>query len=157
MPRMPEINADEHLTPGDSVDINTAEPVEKVKRRAKKAESEVLDISSDVGSAEFFSEMVDIIVHESTDPTAIPYPQINVNGVNQFFIRGQKQSVRRMFVARLARMKQTRYTQQIINDNTSGNVVQRMVPHVGLRYPFSVIHDPNPSGPSWLQKILGEA
>lgn len=157
MPRMPEVNAEEHLGPGDEVDINTSEPVQKVRRRAKKAESEIVEITNDIDSAAFFNEKVDIIVHESTDPAAIPIPQLNVNGVNQFFIRGQKQSVRRMFVARLARMKQTRYTQQIINDPASGNVIQRMVPHVGLRYPFSVIHDPNPKGPAWLQKILAEA
>ena len=157
MPRMPEMNADEHLGPGDDVEIHTAEPASKVKRRAKRAESEILEISNDVDSAAFFNEMVDIIVHESTDPAAIPIPQINVNGVNQFFLRGQKQSVKRMFVARLARMKQTRYTQQISNDPTNGHVIQRMIPHVGLRYPFSVISDPNPKGPAWLQKILRDA
>lgn len=158
MPRMPEINADEHLGPGDEVEIHTAEPVEKVKRSKKVAAPEVIDTTSiDVGSEAFFNELVEIIVHESTDPAAIPIPQVNVNDVNQFFIRGQKQKVKRMFVARLARMKQTRYTQQIANDPSSGHVIQRMIPHVGLRYPFSVIHDPNPKGPAWLQKILAEA
>lgn len=157
MPRMPEINADEHLGTEEPTDIDTSQPVEKVKRRAKRVESDIIDMGVDVGTEEFFNEMVEIIVHESTDPSAVPIPLINVNGVNQFFLRGQKQSVKRKFVARLARMKQRRYTQQIANDPASGNVIQRMIPHVGLRYPFSVVNDPNPKGPAWLQKILGEA
>lgn len=157
MPRMPEVNADEHLGKEEPTDIDTTEPVAKVRRRAKKAESDIIDVYADVGAEAFYNEMVDIIVHESTDPAAVPIPQINVNGVNQFFLRGQKQAVKRKFVARLARMKQRRYTQQIANDPASGNVIQRMVPHVGLRYPFSVINDPNPKGPAWLQKILSEA
>jgi hypothetical protein len=157
MPRMPEVNADEHLVKEEPTDISTTESVEKIKRRAKRVESDIIDAYADVTTEAFFHEMVDIIVHESTDPTAIPFPQINVNGVNQFFIRGQVQSVKRKFVARLARMKERRYSQQIVNDPATGNVIQRMIPHVGLRYPFSVIHDPNPKGPAWLQKILNEA
>lgn len=157
MPRMPEVNADEHLGTEEPTDINVSEPVENVKRRAKKAISDVIDTYADVGQEAFFNEMVDVIIHESTDPAAIPIPQINVNGTNQFFIRGQKMAVKRKFLARLARMKQRRYTQQIVNDPASGNVIQRMVPHIGLRYPFSVISDPNPKGPQWLQKILNEA
>jgi hypothetical protein len=158
MPRMPEVNADDHLSQDEPTDLPTSEPVETVKRRAKKAEPDTIDtVSQDIGSEAFFNEIVEIVVHESTDPSAIPIPQINVNGVNQFFIRGQPQKVKRLFLARLARMKQRRYSQQIVNDPVSGHVVQRMIPHTGLRYPFSVVEDPNPKGPAWLQKILSEA
>jgi hypothetical protein len=156
---MPEMNADDHIGKEEATIIPTDGPIEKVKRPRKKA-ADAADLihtdANDVNTEAFFNEMLDIVVHETTDPTGIPIPQVNVNGRNQFFLRGQKQKVRRVFVARLARMKQRRYTQSIQMDPSSGNVIQKMIPHVGLRFPFSVIHDPNPNGPAWLQQILSE-
>lgn len=104
----------------------------------------------------FMEEPVDVLVHESTDPRAEPIVQVGVNGRNQFFVRGQSQTVRRKFVERLARAKRTSYTQQRYKDE-NGNDAIRNVPHTALEYPFSIVRDQNPRGGDWLKKVLAEA
>lgn len=105
----------------------------------------------------FMEEPVKIIVHESTDQNdPDPNPLLQVNGRNQYIIRGQEQVIKRKFVEVLARAKKTSYTQSQRHDPVTGNVYQSMNPRTALRYPFSVLEDKNPNGSAWLRKILAE-
>lgn len=100
----------------------------------------------------FMEEELTVVVHETTDVTDDPIPQVTNDGVNQFFIRGKEQKVKRKFVEVLARAKKTTYTQQLAKDS-AGNEFYRNVPHTVPRYPFTVMHDPNPRGRAWLQAL----
>lgn len=102
----------------------------------------------------FNEELVDVVVHESTEPNASPLVDTYVNGVPQRFIRGQTQRVKRKFVEVLARAKQTGI--KTVVDMSNGEPVNRIHRHTGLRYPFSVQHDPNPNGAAWLRNILAQ-
>ncbi len=102
----------------------------------------------------FGEELVEIVVHESTEPNASPLVDTYVNGVPQRFIRGQSQRVKRKFVEVLARAKQTGIKTTV--DMSNGEPVNRIQRHTGLRYPFSVQHDPNPKGAAWLRSILAQ-
>lgn len=104
----------------------------------------------------FNEEILDVVVHETTDENADPYPFVAVNGIRQFFERGTQQRVKRKFVEALVRSKGTKYSQRNAKDS-NGNDVIRHDPHTALRHPFSVIHDPNPNGLAWLRKIMAEA
>jgi hypothetical protein len=104
----------------------------------------------------FMEELVEIMVHESTDKNAEPIVLVGVNGRNQFFARGQVQRVRRKFIEALARCKPIAYSQSRQYDPRSGNTSMRMDPHRALRYPFSIVSDPNPKGADWLKAILNE-
>lgn len=104
----------------------------------------------------FMEEPVDIVVSEDTNPNAENPVQVSVNGVNQFFIRGQVQTVKRKFVEVLARAKRTAITTPEVNDG-NGARTMRITQQSSLRYPFQVMHDPNPRGMSWLRGILAEA
>lgn len=104
----------------------------------------------------FMNESVEVLVHESTDQNAAPVVETWVNGRAQFFVRGQPQTVKRMFVGALARAKQTSYTQQRYTDK-NGNDAIRNIQHTALRYPFSVVRDVNPRGVDWLKSVLAEA
>jgi hypothetical protein len=104
----------------------------------------------------FMEEIVAVRVHESENPNAEQLIQTSVNGINQFFIRGEVQKVKRMFVEVLARARPENVTTPEYVD-AKGNRATRIVKTHGLKYPFSVISDRNPDGHAWLEGILREA
>lgn len=104
----------------------------------------------------FNEEVVTVVVHTTDDENAENPIEVGVNGRKQFFMRGVEQKVRRKYVEVLARAKVTKYAQNIkASDPQEFN---RMRPTTALRYPFSLIHDPNTAkgGQAWLSKILAE-
>ncbi len=101
----------------------------------------------------FAEELVEIMVHDTTDPKENKLVQVAVNGKNQYFLRGETQKVRRKYIEVLARAKKTTYTQEKYADTTGADAL-RNVPHTALQYPFSVVNDPNPRGAAWLRQIL---
>ena len=102
----------------------------------------------------FANEMVTVMVHESTDKTANPFPEVSVNGRVQRFVRGNEQLVRRCYVEKLARLKLTTYDSLKTKD-VDGEDVYRYPSHTGLLYPFVVIND-SERGKAWLKQILSE-
>lgn len=100
----------------------------------------------------FNEELVEVMVHESTDKNAEPIVATYVNGVAQYFRRGEVQTVKRKYLAALAYAKQTSIVTSI--QQTTDDVYNRINRHTALRYPFSVQRDPNPRGPSWLKGLL---
>ena len=103
----------------------------------------------------FMEEELTILVHDSNDPTDEPFPEV-INGGDrnrQYFIRGQEQQVKRKYVEVLARAKRTTRGNEKFKD-ANGDDAYRYPSHSALRYPFSVIHDPNPRGKDWLKSVL---
>lgn len=105
-----------------------------------------------LATEQFMQEPVTVMVHDSNDPNDIDLVQVMVNGVSQFFMRGQPITVKRMFIERLARAKRTSYSQNL--DERLGESMNQMMPRHALKYPFSVIEDKNPKGGAWLRGIL---
>ncbi len=104
----------------------------------------------------FMNEPVTIMIADTTDENdADVLVQVAVNGRNQFFVRGQAQTVRRCFVERLARAKKTGYSQNL-DERLGEDKFNRMRAHNTLRYPFTVLEDRNPKGGPWLKAILSE-
>lgn len=104
----------------------------------------------------FNEELVEVVVHTTSEKGAEPIVPVWVNGRLQNFIRGQKVVVKRKYVERLARAKPESYRNEEYTD-TDGNKSVRWPKEASLRYPFSVTRDDNPRGIAWLQKILAEA
>lgn len=121
-------------------------------------EIEVVDrvLTGDKAEQErFMNEMVTIMVHDSTDENDTELIQVAINGRNQFIRRGYPQDVRRCYVERLARAKKTSYAQDL--DERKGEAhYNTMRAHHALKYPFSVVSDPNPLGAAWLRNLLAE-
>lgn len=105
----------------------------------------------------FNEEMIDVVVHESTDKNAELIVDLYCNGVPQRFIRGQTQKVRRKYVEILANARQTSIATRTSAQGADGEVVNRISKHTAVRYPFSVVYDPNPKGAAWLKKLLQSA
>lgn len=103
----------------------------------------------------FNEEVLQVMVHESTDKNAEQMVDVYVNGTPQRFLRGHVQSVKRKFVEVLARAKPQSITTSV--QTTNEDVINKVLKSSALRYPFSVHFDPNPKGPAWLRKVLAEA
>lgn len=103
----------------------------------------------------FMEELVTVLVHESQQENDIPLVDVYVNGVAQFFPRGEPVTCKRKYVEGLARAKPVAISTEVRERNSENptNVVHR---RQSLRYPFSVIEDKNPNGSAWLRKVLAE-
>ena len=123
----------------------------RVDQEIVKADSTALgDYAAELA---FMEEYVDVMVHESTDANAAPVVDVYVNGVPQWFARGQTQRVKRKFVEVLANARQTSIKTNVHQD--SENVYNRIGKHTALRYPFSM-QDSNPRGQAWLKNLLAK-
>ena len=103
----------------------------------------------------FFNEIVHVKILDDARPNAEQTIQTSVNGVNQFFIRGQVTKVKRMFLEVLARARPYNLSTPEYVDST-GNKATKINKTFGLSYPFQVLRDPNPDGPAWLERTLLE-
>lgn len=106
----------------------------------------------------FMEEILDIYVLPTSDPKESKVVQVYNNGIAQFFIRGVRQQVKRKYVECLARAKPIDYDHKLTKDETTGEILNLMVPKdASLRYPFEVKHDPSGArGETWLAKVLAD-
>lgn len=124
--------------PSDTEIIDKPVPMDKIKLEA------------------FMNEVLTIHIPESSDENEPPLVDVSVNGRRQFIRRGTEQDVRRKYVEVLARAKRSDYD-QVTLDPRDGEGVNRLRHRRALRYPFTVISDPNPIGHAWLRGVLAEA
>jgi len=116
--------------------------------------SQVADLRELAASEAFMNEMVEVMVHSSTDENQAPHVILNCNGTNQPIQRGVPTRVRRKYVEILARMKETKYSQVTRNPAAPDQI--DMIARHGLAYPFEMLSDENPRGRAWLQNVLAE-
>ena len=116
--------------------------------------SQVADLRELAASEVFMNEMVEVMVHSSTDENQAPHVILNCNGTNQPILRGVPTRVRRKYVEILARMKETKYSQVTRNPAAPDQI--DMIARHGLAYPFEMLSDENPRGRAWLSNVLAE-
>lgn len=102
----------------------------------------------------FMDEMMEIIVHESTDKNAENPIPVACNGVHVFVDRGVPVKLKRKFVNHLI-VKSTRVSTPEYT-NHAGERAFKIVQQQGLKYPFNVIKDPSPKGGEWLARRAAE-
>lgn len=110
---------------------------------------------SQLDNLAFNEEKVTVVVSETTDKFAPRWVEIEVNGVKQLFWRGRETTCKRKFVEGLARAKPINY-KNIEYVDVEGNKGVKWPATVGLAYPFQMVRDDNPKGPSWLKRLLAE-
>lgn len=115
--------------------------------------AESSDLSKIAADEAFMHEDVVIMIHPSTDPNFPRIVPVTVNESCVYIKPGWKTIVKRCFVERLARAKETRY-EQFANPVAPDDIT--MTPRTALSYPFVVIEDKNPKGRAWLENILAE-
>lgn len=101
----------------------------------------------------FNEEIVEVMLHESTDQNAENPVFTACNGVPQYFYRGQVQQVKRKYLAILASVKEHRISTPEYTA-ADGSRATKIVRASSLKYPFSVISDKNPRGAAWLKGLI---
>lgn len=117
--------------------------------------AEIIDTPVTLKDAEleaFMNEPVMVTVLSGGRDNEAPFVQVSVNGVIQMFRRNRPIVVKRKFVERLARAKETGYDQEL--DDRLGERMNVVQPINSLRYPFQVNRDDNRLGQAWLRSIL---
>lgn len=101
----------------------------------------------------FDQEVLTIQLAPAMDETHDPRVEVSVNGRSVILLRNQPYKVQRMYVEVLARAQPMTYANQ---EYTKADGVRaiRYEQNVGMRYPFQVLHDPNPLGDEWLRGLL---
>ncbi len=103
----------------------------------------------------YMDQEIEIIVNDSNDQNAEPVIYTGVNGRPQFFARGVAQKCKRKFAQALAGIQGRLEQNQVKDDKGNLSMVNRM--KYSMRYPFVVIHDPQPIDPrgrEWLKDLM---
>lgn len=110
-------------------------------------------VKEKVAMESFMTDMLTVNIQGSVDFRHSKIFPISVNGVTEVFRTGETKKVQRKFVEGLCRAKNTAYTNREVFDEKG---VRAFVydPRSGLRFGFSVMHDPHPKGASWLEHTL---
>ena len=104
----------------------------------------------------FMRDWLIVDIQDTSEKNADPKFFIGVNGRQQIFVRGRQHKARRYFVEGLARAKPISYGNEEYTDPEDGVRKTRHPTHIGVRYPFVVVHDPNPRGREWLTHVLAQ-
>lgn len=107
-----------------------------------------------VGTEVFMNEMLTIIMASNGADDETPTVPVGVNGSFIYLPRDEPIQVKRKYVEVLARAKKTDYDQTL--DIMLGERMNRLTQRHVLKYPFTVIHDPNAVGHQWLREILAQ-
>lgn len=110
-------------------------------------------IAEKVAMEAFMNEMVKVEIQETHEENAQLVFEITVNGIKELFHRGEQKTVKRCFVEGLARARPVSFacTEYIQEDGTRAF---KYPARQGLRFPFSVIEDPNKMGKDWLRHVM---
>lgn len=138
--------AAEMLNP-DSSKITMVEPTSRSLEEPAMADK--------MAKLKFDQERLTIHIQETNEEQADTFFEVGLNGKNWLFQVGQTyDNIPRCVVGVLASAKPFTYTNEEYTDNGIQKV--RQLQKMGLRYPFTVIHDPNPMGPEWLKAALSQ-
>lgn len=114
------------------------------------------DLAKTAADDAFMMQKVRIMLMETTDRLAAPYGDFGVEHIRAIIPRGVPMEVPRCIVEVIARMREDRYTQSMDRDGDGEITMNNLRKHSGLAYPFTVLKDPDPRGPTWLANILAD-
>lgn len=122
---------------------------------ADDPESIVTELGANTVSSEaFMNEKLTVIMASNGADDETPVVPVGVNGAFIYLPRDEPIEVKRKYVEVLARAKKTDYDQTL--DIMLGERMNRLTQRHVLKYPFTVISDPNPVGHQWLREILAQ-
>lgn len=116
------------------------------------------DFKALIADEAFMNERVAILLHPTTDKNAATQVILSVNGEKAIVPRGVPGYVKRKHLEVLARMKETSYTQPLLQTGGLHEMgIESLVGQTAHAYPFMVIEDKNPRGGAWLMNVMAEA
>ena len=115
-------------------------------------DNDLLNVDNAMALEAFMCELVEVVIHDDNNENALLIPLPSVNGINQGFIRGRKQWVKRKYIEALSRARVITYKSD--TPDPSKPEVIRVIPASALVFPFSVTNDPNPAGADWFRNLM---
>jgi hypothetical protein len=115
------------------------------------------DLATVAATESFMNEQVRILVMPTTNPNEPPFVRPNVNGEGVTVLRNTPTWIKRKHLEVIARMKETRISQDLTPNREGEITFDSLRGHTGLAYPFQVLEDKNPKGGAWLANVLAEA
>lgn len=103
----------------------------------------------------FMQELLTIVVNKTSDKNAPPAVGVGVNNDQVWLPRGQKISIPRYFVEVLA-SRQERHFRTFRNEDPNADEGMKTMTENTQPYSFQVLHDPNPKGQAWLERVSRE-
>jgi hypothetical protein len=143
-------NGDAELNVLDMMESNAHLPISHIEAITEREFTDMAEYEK------FMEEPVVISVNETTDKNAPWVVPIGVNGDFRYLPRGIPIRVPRKFIERLAQAQETRLSTKQNTDHESSNAM-RVTAKTASAYGFSVLRDPNPRGPSWLQRVYRQS
>jgi hypothetical protein len=142
-------NMDELVRGGSDIEVVTADK----------------DLVRVMKEAAFFEEILKIRFHETTDENAPRLVELGVGispmkggkggkDVRRAFERGKIYDVPRYIVEAAAHAKISALRQKPGPSGRPDDIVNEI--KNSFSYPFEVLHDPNPKGRAWLEKVLAD-
>jgi hypothetical protein len=108
-----------------------------------------------LANEKFMQDDVEIHIHEILGNDMDARFMVSVNNHREFFVPGERKTVKRYIVEQLARAKKTTYkAKERVNEDGVRDYVYPS--STGLVHPFSVERDPHPRGREWLQHVLSQ-
>lgn len=104
----------------------------------------------------FNEEVLTIRLERSSERNAPKFHDFYVNGVAEWIPVGEPYKVKRKFVAVIARSQPYDVQTEVIEE-PGRDPFNKIIRNARSKYPFSVIHDPNPKGYEWLTKLMQSA
>lgn len=145
-------------------DVKFDEANERVEGSSDIAiQGDMVNFNEKAAKLSFMEEQLKVIIYEDTNqnnPEPMVFLAVNGEGAGPhktpWVPRGVEVTIKRKFVERLLRAKPTSF-KSIIRQNAMGDKEAVYQRSSALKYPFSVIHDPNPRGASWMKQVMAEA
>jgi hypothetical protein len=110
-------------------------------------------IAEKIAMEAFMREIVTVEIHDTNEENAQLVFEITVNGIKELFHRGEQKKVKRCFVEGLARARPVNFA-CVEYTQDDGTRAFKYPSRQGLRFPFSVVDDPNKMGKDWLRHVM---
>lgn len=147
--------------PRQELEMPIDKALDTMRRPDKRQEQVDIDVVRELSKdhaamLQFLDEPVTVNIAETSEPGAENPVVLWVNGRSCVIPRGRDMTVRRMYVELLLRAKPEGINTRITRDG-DGNVKNHVDKTRALKYPFAIVHDTNPRGRAWAQKVRSEA
>lgn len=114
------------------------------------------DTASYLAELAFNEEVLTIRLERSAERNPPPAKDFHVNGQTEWVPFGVPYRLKRKFVEVIARSQPYDVQTEVVETHGQ-DPMNRVIRTSRTKFPFSVIHDPNPRGFDWLTKLLQSA
>ncbi len=146
----------------DDITFPASGSIDGVRETVIEPVADLYGFKEKAAALAFNEEILEVMISESNEQNPEHYVFLKVNGRGAmpnnvpWVPRGVPVKIARKYVERLCRAKPVNIRTVEARD-MDGALTTRIHRTSALKYPFSVIYDPNPKGRAWLSNLLSQA